>query len=56
LAEKAGVDFSTVHRIEHGRMSPTLDMLTKLAKALDVDIHDLLPPRKRVRSKPKPRR
>ena len=47
LAEKAGVGFSTVHRIEVGRMSPTIALLEKLAKALRVDVQDFLPPRSR---------
>jgi transcriptional regulator with XRE-family HTH domain len=47
LANLAGVSFTTVHRIEAGRLSPTIEMLSKLAAALEVDIHDLLPPRAR---------
>jgi len=47
LADLAGVSFTTVHRIETGQLSPTIEMLTKLATALEVDIHDLLPPRRK---------
>jgi transcriptional regulator with XRE-family HTH domain len=56
LADQAGVGFATIHRIEVERMSPTVAMLEKLAKALDVDIRDFFPPRMRQRSKRKPRR
>lgn len=47
LADRAGVTFSTVHRIEAGRLSPTVAMLEKLAKALGVDVVDFFPPRRR---------
>lgn len=40
LADRAGVGFVTVSRIENGRMSPTVEMLEKLAKALDIDVRD----------------
>ena len=44
LGERAGVQFSTIHRIESGRMSPTVAMLVKLAKALGIDVRDFFPP------------
>ena len=48
LAERAGVGFATVHRIEVERMSPTIAMLEKLALALEIDLRDFLPaPRRR---------
>jgi transcriptional regulator with XRE-family HTH domain len=48
LAAKAGVSYVTVARIEAGTMSPTVDMLAKLARALKVHIIDLFPrPRQR---------
>ena len=47
LGDRAGVQFSTVHRIESGRMSPTVAMLEKLAKALGIDVRDFFPPPKR---------
>ena len=48
LAAKAGVSYVTVVRIEQGTMSPTVAMLTKLARALKVPITDLFPrPRQR---------
>ena len=43
LADRAGVSFSTVHRIEAGHLSPTVDMLAKLAEALDVRVVKLIP-------------
>ena len=54
LAKRAGVGFVTVSRIENGHMSPTVTMLEKLAKALEIDVRDFFPPSKR--SKPKRRR
>lgn len=43
LAEVAGVDRVTVNRIEHGRISPTIETLEKLARALDVEVADFFP-------------
>ena len=54
LARRARVGFVTVSRIENGRMSPTVAMLEKLAKALEIDVRDFFPPSRR--SKPKRRR
>ena len=56
LAEKAGVSYVTIVRIEGGALSPTVAMLEKLATALDIDVRDFFPPRKRQRSARKPRR
>lgn len=39
--------FVTVSRIENGHVSPTVDMLEKLAKALDIDVRDFFPPSRR---------
>jgi len=47
LAERAGVGFVTVSRIEHGHMSPTVEMLEKLAKALEIDVRDFFPASRR---------
>ena len=38
LAARAGVDFTTIHRIENGRLSPTVNMLARLAKALGTTV------------------
>lgn len=54
LARRAGVGYVSVVRIEVGRMSPTVAMLEKLAKALEMDVRDFFPPSRR--SKPKRRR
>ena len=43
LGERAEVGFVTVNRIETGRLSPTVAMLTKLAKALDISLRDFFP-------------
>jgi transcriptional regulator with XRE-family HTH domain len=40
LARRAGVGFVTVSRIENDRMSPTVAMLEKLAKALEINVRD----------------
>ena len=46
-AKKAGVSYVTISRIENDRMSPTVDMLEKLAKALDISVRDLFPVERR---------
>jgi transcriptional regulator with XRE-family HTH domain len=43
LAELAGVGFVTVSRIENDRMSPTVAMLEKLARALGITVRDFFP-------------
>jgi transcriptional regulator with XRE-family HTH domain len=50
LAEKAGVSYVTIARIESGRMSPTVAMLEKLARALGINVRDLFP-QERLRGK-----
>lgn len=42
LATKAKVDFSTVYRIEAGKVTPDLATLEKLANALGVPVTKLL--------------
>lgn len=42
LAAKAKVGFSTVYRIEAGKVTPDLATLEKLAKALGVPVTELL--------------
>jgi transcriptional regulator with XRE-family HTH domain len=54
LARRAGVGYVTVVRIENGHLSPTVAMLAKLAKALEIGVRDFFPPLRR--SKPKRRR
>ena len=41
LAERAGISKSHVQRIEGGESSPTLEVMCRIAKALDVPIMDL---------------
>jgi transcriptional regulator with XRE-family HTH domain len=43
LGARAGVNFSTVHRIETDRISPTVAMLAKLADALRITVRDFFP-------------
>lgn len=43
LAERAGVSYVTVVKIENERMSPTVALLEKLAEALDISVRDLFP-------------
>ena len=49
LARRARVGFVTVSRIENDRMSPTVGMLEKLARALEIDVRDFFLPQKRRR-------
>jgi transcriptional regulator with XRE-family HTH domain len=51
LARRAGVGFVSVSRIENGRMSPTVAMLEKLARALGIAVRDFFP----VEGRPKRR-
>jgi len=39
----------TVVRIENEQLSPTVAMLQKLAKALEIEVRDFFPPLKRMR-------
>jgi transcriptional regulator with XRE-family HTH domain len=52
LADKAGVGFASIGRIETGRQDPTVGILTRLAKALNVTVAELIgegkPARKRA--------
>lgn len=43
LAERAGISYVTVVRIENGHVSPTVAMLEKLAKALGIRVRDFFP-------------
>ncbi len=47
LAEKSGVHFVTISRIEQGHLSPTVATLEKLAKGLQITIRDLFPVERR---------
>ncbi len=53
LAKKANVGYVSIHRIETGKQDPTLSMLIRLAKALNVTVAELIgegkPARRRVR-------
>jgi len=51
LARRAKVGFVTVSRIENGHISPTVSMLEKLAKALEITARDFFPSRGKVRSR-----
>jgi transcriptional regulator with XRE-family HTH domain len=50
LADRAGVSYVTIVRIEQGRMSPTLATLEKLAKALGITMRDFFPVERKPRS------
>jgi XRE family transcriptional regulator, regulator of sulfur utilization len=43
LGERAGVSYVTLSRIESGLMSPTVEMLEKLARALGIGLRDFFP-------------
>ena len=40
LADKSGVGYASIARIEPGRQDPTVGMLTRLAEALDIRLMD----------------
>ena len=43
LAKKAGITYSTLIKIESGQnKNPTIDNLSKIAKAFDVSVDDLI--------------
>jgi transcriptional regulator with XRE-family HTH domain len=46
----------TIHRIEAGTLSPTVAMLEKLAKALDIDLADFFPAKRTRERGPRRRR
>jgi transcriptional regulator with XRE-family HTH domain len=54
LARAAGVGTDAVRKWERGKRTPSFEMATKLAEALDVSLDELAgigpPPRKRPRS------
>ena len=50
LAERAGGSYVTIARIEAGRMNPTVALLERLARALDIHITDLFPAKRGRRS------
>jgi len=56
LAMRAKVGFVTVSRIENDRMSPTVAMLEKLAKALGITVRDFFPSRRSVRRRSRRRK
>ncbi len=52
LAERAGVSYVTVVRIENDQISPTVALLEKLAKGLGIGVRDFFPPSTRRHTKP----
>lgn len=46
VAERAGISRTNVSRFESGEYNPTLEMLVKLATAMDLDILVTLKPKK----------
>ena len=44
LAAKAGVSTATVNHIENAEANPTLDVLTRIAEALGVNVEALVKP------------
>ena len=43
FAHKAGLDRTYVSGVQRGRRNPTLDVLYRLADALEVEVRDLFP-------------
>jgi len=41
LAAKAGVNYSTIHRIEHGKRGASVAVLKRIADALGVPVSDI---------------
>lgn len=41
LAEKAGIAINSVGGIERGEQSPTVETVALIAKAFDIEIHEL---------------
>jgi transcriptional regulator with XRE-family HTH domain len=56
LAERADVHYVTIVNIEGGRMSPTVALLEKLAKALDVSVRDFFPVEQKRQRNRRPQR
>ncbi len=42
LAERAGLSYKFIGEIERGKANPTIETLWRLAKALRVEVHELL--------------
>ena len=42
LAEKSGLNRTTIGYVERGEISPTIETLYKIATALDIELHDLV--------------
>jgi len=42
FAREASISTETLHGIEHGRRQPSMATLDKIAKALEVEVKDLL--------------
>ena len=42
FAELAGIDYSYLNQLENGKRNPTVEMLDKIAKALDTTPENLL--------------
>jgi len=56
LAERVGVRLATIGRIEIGNRRPSIDLLERLAGALDCRVRDLLvegPPKRTAPRKPR---
>ena len=56
LADRAGVSFVTIVRIENEQMSPTVAMLEKLGNALDIEMRDFFPSGRRAKRASRRRR
>ena len=51
LADKVDLHRVSLAQLERGAKRPSLDMLERLAKALDIEVRDFLPASKRRQSK-----
>jgi transcriptional regulator with XRE-family HTH domain len=51
LAERAGVSYVTITRIEQRHLSPTVSTLEKLAAALGISVRELFPAKRPPRGR-----
>jgi transcriptional regulator with XRE-family HTH domain len=43
LAERAGLSYGSLSRMETGKQAPSLETVERLARALEISTHELIP-------------